>query len=132
MSEHEEQEYSDISMQQMDDQTEPDDYVEIRHMRETVHNMKLQDAIHRQTQRKIQRDNQRLEADSAKQLKSLAELEAQKGTDEQYLLKQQELIVKSEMAAELGDKVSEVDTLKDRIKAQRAANRASQEFLTDY
>ena len=132
MSSPGDQEYSDISSQQMDDQTEPDDYVEIRHMRETVHNMKLQDAIHRQTQRKIQRDNQRLEANSAKQLKSLAELEAQKGTDEQYLLKQQELIVKSEMAAELGDKVSEVETLKDRIKAQRAANRASQEFLADY
>ena len=48
------------------------------------------------------------------------------------MLKQQELIVKSEMATELGDKVSEVDTLKDRIKAQRAANRASQDFLTDY
>ena len=49
-----------------------------------------------------------------------------------YLLKQQELIVKSEMATELGEKVSEVDTLKDLIKAQRAANRASQDFLTDY
>lgn len=63
-------------------------------MRDTVHNLKLQDAIHRQEIRKLERSNKKLEGlDSADQAKKLAELEKQKAVDEQYLMKQQELIV---------------------------------------
>ena len=51
-------------------------------MRETVHNMKLQDAIHRQNIRKIERTNKKLDAESRAQEETLTGYKKQAATDE--------------------------------------------------
>jgi hypothetical protein len=102
-------------------------------MRETVHSLKLQDAIHRQEIRKLERANKALQSQDSGQLAAkLAELEKQKAVDEQYLLKQQELIVRLELASELGEKRSESDRLKEKLKSQRASNKANTDWLVEY
>lgn len=71
------------------------------HMKKTLHEMKLQDAIHRQDIRKLEKGNDRMEK-KIEELKTTAKkLEKQKAIDEQYLKKQQEVITKSEMAQNL-------------------------------
>jgi len=88
----------------------------ISNMREVLHNMKLQDAIHRQNIWKLEWENKNLETESAGQQKTLNELNKQKSIDEQYLIKQQELIFKIEMAAELGERPTDTENLKEQIK----------------
>lgn len=101
----------------------------LANMRETVHNMKLNDAIHRQNARKMERENRKLEDESSKQQKHLTELERQKAIDEQYLIKQNELIYKLQTATQLGERANESDNLKDEIREQRESNRENLEFV---
>lgn len=70
-------------------------------MKQTLHDLRLSDAIHRQEIRKMERDNDKMEKRMAELKNTIANLEKQKAVDEQYLMKQQEIITKSEMAEEI-------------------------------
>ena len=74
----------------------------------------------------------KLDAESKAQDKTLDGYKKQSGTDEKYLLQQQELIVKLEMASELGERANETDSLRDEVKARRAANQKQTEFVQEY
>jgi septal ring factor EnvC (AmiA/AmiB activator) len=71
------------------------------HLKNTLHEMKLQDAIHRQNIRKLEKTNDKMEQKIGELKSNIEGLEKQKSTDEQYLMKQQEIIVKLEMAEEI-------------------------------
>jgi hypothetical protein len=58
----------------------------------------------------------------------LAELDKQKAVDEQYLLKQNELIYKMQLATQLGEKANESDNLKEEIREQRESNKSNLEY----
>jgi uncharacterized protein YaaN involved in tellurite resistance len=88
--------------EEIEDQSQPDGVDEaLDHMKQTLHDMKLQDAIHRQEIRKLERDNDKMETKIQELTSNISGLEKQKLTDEQYLMKQQEVITKSEMAEEI-------------------------------
>jgi chromosome segregation ATPase len=74
------------------------------HLKNTLHQMKLQDAIHRQEIRKLEKDNDKSEAKINELKSSMATSQKQKKTDEQYLFKQQEVIVKLEMSEEMAQR----------------------------
>lgn len=75
-------------------------------MKQTLHDLRLNDAIHRQEIRKMERDNGKMEKRMAELKNTIANLEKQKAVDEQYLMKQQEIITKSEMAEEIDNALS--------------------------
>lgn len=79
----------------------------LEHYKSILHDLRLQDAIYRQKIRKL--ENQNYQLDKVEKSKS--------GEDEQYLMKQQEMIVTLEMAEEIpGERATEIETFKDRLK----------------
>jgi predicted nucleic acid-binding Zn-ribbon protein len=98
----------------------------LNHFRNTVHELRLQDATSRQKIRKLERDNEKMEKEIQSFNTNIESIEKQKTTDEQYLLKQQEIIVNLEMAEEVkGHRATEVEAQKDRLKFKKASvNRA--------
>lgn len=94
----------------------------LEHFKSTLHEMKLQDAIHRQTIRKLERDNDNMEQKMSELKQNIDQVEKQKKTDEQYLMKQQEVIVNLEMSEEIkGEKPTESEQYKDRVKFKKAS-----------
>lgn len=71
------------------------------HLKETLHQLKLQDAIHRQEIRKLEKNNDKYEKKIDTLKGTISGLEKQKATDETYLMKQQEIITKAEMNEEM-------------------------------
>jgi chromosome segregation ATPase len=71
------------------------------HLKSTLHEMKLQDAIHRQEIRKLEKENDKHENKISELKETIKNHEKQKSTDEQYLLKQQEIIINLEIAEKL-------------------------------
>ena len=104
----------------------------MHHLKATVHDLRLKDACSRQKIRKLERDNHNLKTQIQELDTDIKSIEKQKGTDEQYLLKQQEIIVNLEIADAIkGEKVSQVDTLKDRVKLLKASNKRINQFEKD-
>jgi predicted Holliday junction resolvase-like endonuclease len=79
----------------------------MNHMKQTLHDLRLHDAIHRQEIRKMERDNGKMENKMAELKLTIANFEKQKSVDEQYLMKQQEIITKSEMAEEIDNALND-------------------------
>ena len=92
----------------------------LEHMKSVLHELRLQDAIYRQKIRKLENQNYEL---------SKSEISSKAGEDEQYLMKQQELIVTLEMAEEIpGERATEVETYKDRLKFKNSSLKRSKEL----
>mmetsp|Transcript_3417 Transcript_3417/g.2871 ORF Transcript_3417/g.2871 Transcript_3417/m.2871 type:complete len:304 (-) Transcript_3417:198-1109(-) len=106
-------------------------------MKKTLHDMKLQDAIHRQNIRKLEKGNNKSEIEELET--TVTQLEKQKAIDEQYLLKQQEIITKSELTQNLEAAVSKpkgknsksvgMDTHKEQLKYKKESLVRAQEVL---
>jgi len=64
--------------------------VDVQKLKETIHNLQLKDAIHRQDLQKSKRDNQELKTKIAEMEKTITKLERTKEIDGKYLLRQEE------------------------------------------
>lgn len=85
----------------------------LEHYKAILHDLRLQDAIYRQKIRKLENQNCEL---------SKVQKVTKSNVDEQYLLKQQEMIVTLEMAEEIpGERATEIETFKDRLKFKNAS-----------
>ncbi|CAI2372305.1 unnamed protein product [Moneuplotes crassus] len=109
----------------------------VTYMKQTLHDMKLQDAIHRQDIRKLEKGNSKMEEKIEKLKKNIDQLEKQKTTDTQYLLKQNEFLTKVLMAKKIDASNEETgkpntkttDTHKERLKNKKESVKRTKELV---
>jgi len=82
-------------------------------MRETVHNLQLKDAIHRQTIQKLQRESDEFRTENKDFRIRIEKLERERDRDGEYLIKQEEELSKLRVAGKTKGSAAEISKVKD-------------------